>query len=46
MRPFEGIRVIELALEAFHRGHRDDPWSLEPIYLRRSAAEDQWDKSR
>jgi hypothetical protein len=24
-------------------GHRENPWLLEPLYLRRSAAEDQWD---
>ena len=27
-------------------GRRDDPWLLEPFYLRRSAAEDQWDTGR
>ncbi len=37
-------RVLELGREAFARGQSDDYWSLEPIYLRRSAAEDVWDK--
>ena len=27
---------------AWHGGRRDDPWFLEPAYLRRSAAEEQW----
>ncbi|WZO95918.1 tRNA (adenosine(37)-N6)-threonylcarbamoyltransferase complex dimerization subunit type 1 TsaB [Isosphaeraceae bacterium EP7] len=38
----EGERLAELALRVYESGRRDDPWSLEPIYLRRSAAEDQW----
>jgi tRNA threonylcarbamoyladenosine biosynthesis protein TsaB len=41
-----GTRLIELAHEAWLRGQRDDPWFLEPVYLRRSAAEDQWLRSR
>jgi hypothetical protein len=24
--------------------HSDDPLSLQPLYLRRSSAEEQWDK--
>ncbi|HEX8203326.1 MAG TPA: tRNA (adenosine(37)-N6)-threonylcarbamoyltransferase complex dimerization subunit type 1 TsaB [Isosphaeraceae bacterium] len=39
-----GPRLIELARDAWRRGQRDDPWLLEPVYLRRSAAEDQWEK--
>jgi tRNA threonylcarbamoyladenosine biosynthesis protein TsaB len=35
--------LLELALELARRGHRDDLWKAEPNYLRRSAAEDQWD---
>ena len=35
--------LLELALQLWREGHRDDLWTLEPCYLRRSAAEDQWD---
>ena len=34
--------LLEMLAEAVARGRSDDPWTLEPIYLRRSAAEDQW----
>jgi tRNA threonylcarbamoyladenosine biosynthesis protein TsaB len=34
---------IELARESLGAGRSDDAWRLEPLYLRRSAAEDQWD---
>lgn len=37
-------RLAELAVELWESGRRDDPWYLEPVYLRRSAAEEQWDK--
>jgi tRNA threonylcarbamoyladenosine biosynthesis protein TsaB len=33
-----------LARDAWQSGRRDVPWFLEPLYLRRSAAEDQWEK--
>ncbi len=36
-------RLLPLAFEAFEDGRRDDPYFLEPAYLRRSAAEDQWE---
>ncbi|HEV3165907.1 MAG TPA: tRNA (adenosine(37)-N6)-threonylcarbamoyltransferase complex dimerization subunit type 1 TsaB [Isosphaeraceae bacterium] len=39
-----GHHLLALAQEAFLRGQRDDPWLLEPLYLRRSAAEEKWDK--
>ena len=39
-----GLRLVELAREAHDAGRRDDPFFLEPLYLRRSAAEDQWDR--
>ncbi len=42
---FQGDRLAELAQELWDSGHRDDPWLLEPWYLRRSAAEDQFRKS-
>ena len=35
--------LIALAIEAFESGRADDPWTLEPVYLRRSAAEDKRD---
>ena len=37
-------RLAELARAVWQSGRRDDPWFLEPVYLRRSAAEEQWDK--
>ena len=36
--------LATLAGEVWESGRREDPFSLEPIYLRRSAAEDQWEK--
>jgi tRNA threonylcarbamoyladenosine biosynthesis protein TsaB len=36
---------FELALRHWETGQRADLWTLEPNYLRRSAAEDQWDAS-
>ncbi|GAC1345645.1 MAG: tRNA (adenosine(37)-N6)-threonylcarbamoyltransferase complex dimerization subunit type 1 TsaB [Isosphaeraceae bacterium] len=35
--------LISSAMEAFDSGRSDDPWTLEPVYLRRSAAEDKRD---
>ena len=35
--------LIAFAREALEAGLKDDPFFLEPIYLRRSAAEDQWE---
>ena len=37
-----GEGLAQLAGAAIASGRRDDPWFLEPVYLRRSAAEDQW----
>lgn len=34
--------LLDLARAAFQAGRRENPWLLEPSYLRRSAAEDQW----
>ncbi len=39
----DGRRLIELARDAWASGRRDNPWLLEPQYLRKSAAEEQWD---
>jgi len=35
--------LLDLAREALTAGRSDDPFFLEPTYLRRSAAEDLWD---
>lgn len=37
----DGPRLLELAHEALAAGRQDDPWRLEPHYLRRSAAEEK-----
>jgi tRNA threonylcarbamoyladenosine biosynthesis protein TsaB len=34
--------LFRLGREQFLRGERDDPWTLEPLYLRPSSAEEQW----
>ena len=36
-------RLIDLAREAWEAGRLLDPFFVEPVYLRRSAAEDQWE---
>ncbi len=38
-----GEDLIAMADEAIASGRVENPWLLEPLYLRRSAAEDQWD---
>jgi len=35
---------LALALKKLMSRHSDDPLSLQPLYLRRSSAEEQWDK--
>ncbi|CAN5887282.1 tRNA (adenosine(37)-N6)-threonylcarbamoyltransferase complex dimerization subunit type 1 TsaB [soil metagenome] len=42
----QGLRLLEIAREALEAGQRADPWFLEPIYLRRSAAEENWEARR
>jgi tRNA threonylcarbamoyladenosine biosynthesis protein TsaB len=37
--------LVALARDLWEGGQRDDLWTLEPNYLRRSAAEDQWEAS-
>jgi tRNA threonylcarbamoyladenosine biosynthesis protein TsaB len=39
----DGRCLIELARAAFDTGRRENPWLLEPLYLRKSAAEEKWD---
>jgi tRNA threonylcarbamoyladenosine biosynthesis protein TsaB len=36
--------VLRLGLARYAAGERDDVWALEPLYLRPSAAEEQWKK--
>jgi tRNA threonylcarbamoyladenosine biosynthesis protein TsaB len=40
----DGRRLLQLARDLWEHGRSDDPWFLEPLYLRRSAAEDLWDR--
>lgn len=35
--------LAELAIRKLAAGARSDPWSLVPLYVRRSAAEEKWD---
>jgi tRNA threonylcarbamoyladenosine biosynthesis protein TsaB len=34
--------LLAVALRRYERGERDDPFSLEPLYLRPSSAEEKW----
>jgi tRNA threonylcarbamoyladenosine biosynthesis protein TsaB len=36
--------LLAPGLPRYRAGERDDPWTLEPLYLRPSAAEEQWNK--
>lgn len=36
--------LLALGLASFHAGRRDDPFALEPLYLRPSSAEENWRK--
>jgi len=36
------VSLLGLGLVRFRAGQRDDVWSLEPLYLRPSSAEEQW----
>jgi len=38
--------LLELGLARYQRGERDDLWTVEPLYLRPSAAEEQWQSKR
>jgi tRNA threonylcarbamoyladenosine biosynthesis protein TsaB len=35
--------LIELTRDTWMSGRRDNPWNLEPSYLRKSAAEEKWE---
>lgn len=34
--------LLEVGFERWRRGERDDPFAVEPLYLRASSAEDKW----
>jgi tRNA threonylcarbamoyladenosine biosynthesis protein TsaB len=34
--------LLYIGLARYRAGERDDPWTLEPLYLRPSSAEEQW----
>jgi tRNA threonylcarbamoyladenosine biosynthesis protein TsaB len=36
--------LLEVGLDLYQTGRRDDLWTLEPLYLRPSSAEEQWGK--
>ena len=36
------MSLLQLGLARYLAGERDDPWTLEPLYLRPSSAEEQW----
>jgi hypothetical protein len=38
--------LLSLGLGRYHAGEADDVWALEPLYLRPSAAETQWDERK
>jgi tRNA threonylcarbamoyladenosine biosynthesis protein TsaB len=38
----QAISLLRLGLARYRSGQREDPWTLEPLYLRPSSAEEQW----
>jgi tRNA threonylcarbamoyladenosine biosynthesis protein TsaB len=38
--------LLQLGLERWRRGEADDFWSVEPLYLRASNAEENWERRR
>ena len=42
--PFADETLLQLGLARYQAGARDDPWALEPLYLRPSSAEEQWQR--
>ena len=39
----DASKLLALAVRTFEQGRRDDLWTIEPRYFRRSAAEEQWE---
>ncbi len=39
----EPASLLKLGLERFRKGERDEPFAVEPLYLRASSAEVKWD---
>jgi hypothetical protein len=42
LREPQPASLLQLGLAQYHRGDLADIWALEPLYLRPSAAEEQW----
>jgi tRNA threonylcarbamoyladenosine biosynthesis protein TsaB len=38
----QSASLLRIGLTRYLAGERDDPWTLEPLYLRPSSAEEQW----
>ena len=38
--------LFRVGMRSYRTGRRDDPWTLEPSYLRASSAEEKWDRKR
>lgn len=38
----QSASLLRIGLARYQAGERDDPWALEPLYLRPSSAEEQW----
>ena len=38
--------LLQLGLARFRKGERDDPFAVEPLYLRASSAEVKWENSK
>jgi len=38
----QAASLLRIGLARYLAGERDDPWTLEPLYLRPSSAEEQW----
>jgi tRNA threonylcarbamoyladenosine biosynthesis protein TsaB len=38
----QAISILQIGLKRYDGGERDDPFALEPLYLRPSSAEEQW----